>query len=245
VPQSLDSTEVNLNRRALVIMAKLPRPGAVKTRLGGVLTDTESAELYTAFLDDKVDSVCAVDGALPVLAFTPEEAAGWFAARYGSRIRLLAQRGGHLGERLASTASDLFAEGFSAVVLVDSDTPNLPRAYFSRALSALADGADAVLGPTCDGGYYLLGTTRFRPELFRDIHWSTPLVAGQTLAIAHQRRLSVRVLPSWYDIDTPADLDRLASDLRSAGLEPGFPRHTVQVLGRMISRSAGGTSLGR
>jgi uncharacterized protein len=219
-------------------MAKLPRAGAVKTRLRGRLTEAQAAALYAAFLDDKVDSVRALEGATPVIAFTPEGAADLFSERYGPELRLLAQRGTDLGERLANAAADLFADGFSAIALLDSDTPNLPTDYLSRTLSALTGGAEVVLGPTSDGGYYLIGMTRFMPELFRGIHWSTPSVAVETLAIARQLGVEAHVLPAWYDIDTPADLDRLADDLFASASGNRKPANTLRVMASIALQPA-------
>jgi len=220
-------------------MAKLPRPGAVKTRLRDSLSDSQCADLYQAFLDDKVDSVCALGGAVPVLAFTPVDAEHVFADRYGSRVRLLPQRGADLGERLANVAERLFGHGYAGVVLLDSDTPNLPAAHLATAVSILADSADLVLGPTHDGGYYLLGTRRFTPELFRGIAWSTSSVTGQTLAVARRLGLGVHVLPSWYDVDTPEDLARLSRDVRELTAGPGYPRHTAQALAAIQAAGRG------
>ena len=102
------------------------------------------------------------------------------------------------------------AEGFERVVLVDSDSPTLPGQILEDACQAL-DQHDVTLGPTSDGGYYLIGMHRFHAQLFEGITWSTPRVYAQTLAQA--TGLRVLELPEWFDVDVPADLERLRIDL--------------------------------
>jgi len=223
-------------RVALAIMAKYPAVGAVKTRLAPALTAAQCAELYAAFLADKVDTVCALEGVTPLIAFTPAEAEADFAATFGARAQLLAQHGCDLGERLMNVAGTLFAGGYSHVLLVDSDTPDLPVDRFDRALAALAGGAQVVLGPTRDGGYYMIGSSAPFPALFRGIEWSSPRVLSQTLAIARRAELQVELLAGWDDVDTPFDLSELVIRLRSAEPSaPGYPRRTADVLARICA----------
>jgi hypothetical protein len=133
---------------------------------------------------------------------------------------LLPQRGNGFGERLLRTAEDLFACGFSSVCLIDSDSPTTPTGAFVRAAEELAKSGDrVVLGPTEDGGYYLLGLNRRHKHLFKNISWSTAAVAQQTRERAKQLGLPVISLPTWYDVDEEVSLERLRRELFSPVVE--------------------------
>jgi hypothetical protein len=213
----------------LVVMAKEPRIGSVKTRLAAELGDAAALELYRAFLLDKVDQVRAVRGARAAVAFAPPDAAGRMRDLLGPDLELVPQRGADLGERLANVTKDLLAAGAPAVILVDSDTPTLPLELLEEAARAIASSeVDVVLGPASDGGYYLIGLRAARRELFEGVAWSTHRVLSQTLAAAEREGLRVHLLQSWYDVDEPADLDRLAAQLEdSSRFRPGFPARTA------------------
>lgn len=209
---------------AVAIMAKTPRPGAVKTRLCPPLSGAEAAELYRCFLLDKIEQVRALRNARPVIAYTPEEGRAFFEAA-ASDFLLLPQRGGDLGARLAGTFAALFAQGYAGALAIDSDTPTLPAEPLQQALDLLAGpAADVILGPCEDGGYYLIGLRRLHRELFEGIAWSTDRVLPETVRRAEALGLSVASLPAWLDIDTPEDLERLRDALARTQTE--LPRHT-------------------
>lgn len=201
---------------ALAIMAKAPRPGKVKTRLSPPLTPEQASELNSCFLRDTVDSLHAATLATPaewVISYTPvgEEAA--FRGILDGGALLISQRGDGFGERLLATAEDLFACGFSAVCLIDSDSPTVPTAEFIRAAELLlAPGRRAALGPSEDGGYYLIGLQRPEARLFEDITWSTGVVSAQTLKRAEEIQLPVELLREWYDVDDANSLARLNAE---------------------------------
>lgn len=212
---------------AVVVMAKEPIAGTVKTRLAGVLSGEQSAELYTAFLLDKIEQVKSVAGVTAYLAYSGARSA--FADLMD--IELIEQRGNDLGERLANVATDLASH--HGVLLVDSDTPNLPTSALAEAVAALGT-TDVVIGPAWDGGYYLVGMRRPSPDLFAGVSWSTGRVVAQTLRNTRKMSSTVHFLPSWYDVDTPADLSRLARDLaNSSSAAPGYPRRTAAFLSRL------------
>jgi rSAM/selenodomain-associated transferase 1 len=201
----------------VAIVAKTPRPGAVKTRLCPPLTPGEAAALHGAFLADTVELVAGLSGVRGALVFAPA-ADEVYAARLAPGFLRVAQRGADLGARLRHAFAALFAAGAPAVVASGADAPTLPAAYVAEALTRLAaPGTDVALGPTDDGGYYLVGTARPQPALFEDIAWSTPSVLVQTLARARTAGLGVALLPPWFDVDVPADLDRLDASLADAG----------------------------
>lgn len=203
---------------ALVIMVKQPAPGHVKTRLCPPLTPEQAAELYRCFLLDKMAQVRRVAAAGTYLAFTPLEAEEFFRHLAGDRFLLVPQEGGDLGERLGRLSQRLLATGHPGVVIIDSDTPSLPDHYLAEAVEQIGQaGSDAVFGPAADGGYYLVGLRSPAPALFEGITWSTPLVLEQTLVRAAGAGLRVHLLPSWFDVDTGNDLQRLVEDLARNG----------------------------
>ncbi len=226
---------------ALVIMVKQPTPGQVKTRLCPPLTRDQSAELYRCFLLDKMAQVRRVTAAAPYLAFTPKEAERFFRDLAGQTFSLVPQEGKDLGERLDHLSTRLLTAGHPGVLIIDSDTPNLPDHYLAEAVGRIADGpTDAIFGPAEDGGYYLVALRRPRPALFQDITWSTPVVLEQTLSQAAAAGLRVHLLPPWFDVDTARDLERLADDL---GKNDTLARHTLAFLQRSSLRRADGERL--
>jgi rSAM/selenodomain-associated transferase 1 len=216
---------------AVAIMAKAPRPGQVKTRLCPPLAPAEAAELSRCFLRDKIAQVRALPGAQPALAYTPAGARAEFEA-LAPGFTLVPQRGPGLGERIVHAIADLAALGHRGVVLTDTDTPTLPPGCLAEAVRVLeAAEADAVVGPTDDGGYYLIGLRAPAPALFDGVPWSTDAVLNRTLERARDLGLAVRLLPRWFDVDTGPELERLAKDLAAA--PDGEPRHTRRFLRRL------------
>jgi glycosyltransferase A (GT-A) superfamily protein (DUF2064 family) len=133
-----------------------------------------------------------------------------------------------IGDGLNQALERVLAAGHSPAMAFHSDGPTVPAAYLEQAIARLQE-ADVVLGPSEDGGYYLIGLKQARPELFRDIEWSTERVTAQTLARIHTLGLNGALLPSWYDVDRPADLDRLRVEL--ATLPAEVAPHTRRFLG--------------
>jgi hypothetical protein len=202
-----------LNTIAVAIMAKAPRPGAVKTRLCPPLLAAEAATLYRCFLLDKIDAVRALTRTRPVVAYTPDEARAEFAA-LAPDFTLVPQRGPDLGDRLHATLASLLAAGHPGAIAVDSDTPTLPREFLQRAVDCLTrPGPDVVLGPTEDGGYYLIGVRAAHRVLFDAVPWSTSTVLEVTLRQAAAAGLRSVCMPAWFDVDTPDDLRRLQTVL--------------------------------
>ena len=124
------------------------------------------------------------------------------------------QRGGNFGERLIAAVEDLFAVGFESVCLINSDSPTVTAASFAEATRALARPGDRlVLGPSDDGGYYLVGLKRMHRRIFEEIDWSTEKVFAQTMERAQETGLEVHLLPAGFDVDDRATLDRLCREL--------------------------------
>lgn len=211
----------------LGVFAKWPEPGRVKTRLG--LAADVAARAAEAFLRDTLGRGSAV-AARRVVVFAPADAADRFAGLVPPGWSCESQADGDLGDRLAAFFQRHLPTG-EAVVAIGSDSPTLPIGYVGQAVALLGD-ADVVLGPACDGGYYLVGVRGELPPLFDGIDWSTASVLAQTVAALSEPRWRVRLLPPWYDVDTPADWELLrghVAALRRAGVDPGVP-HTEAVL---------------
>lgn len=209
-------------RRVIAVMAKMPRAGEVKTRLCPPLTLEEAADLYHAFLLDRIEQVRSLHAASHAIAYAPADSRGFFEG-LAPDFALIPQRGGDLGRRLVAGFDQFFADGYAGALLTDSDTPTLPVAYLREALCLIASAdTDLVLGPSDDGGYYLIGLRAARPELFEDMPWSTPQVLPETVRRAYALGLRIAWLPPWFDVDTGPDLDRLEASLRTTAA----PRHT-------------------
>jgi rSAM/selenodomain-associated transferase 1 len=216
-------------RSAIAIMAKAPQPGQVKTRLCPPLSHREAAEFYQCLLLDKIAQVNALQGPAPAVSYSPADFRPLFEDLTPPHFMLLPQRGDDLGARIVFTFDQLFHQGYTQVVVIDSDTPTLPTAYLEQALRLITVREnDVVLGPTEDGGYYLVGLRRSYRELFDRMPWSTSQVFPETCRRSEQYGLTVACTECWYDVDTPEDLLRLRDSLDQN--QDGLARHTRQFL---------------
>ncbi|MBA2243131.1 MAG: TIGR04282 family arsenosugar biosynthesis glycosyltransferase [Chthoniobacterales bacterium] len=202
---------------ALAVMTKAPRPGEVKTRLTPPLTPEEAAALNICFLRDTTAAISAAvaDGrAAGIAAYTPVGAENAWAEILPGHFQLIAQRGDSFGERLVGALDDLLRVGFDSVCLIDSDSPTVPERAYAEAVQLLAQSGDRmVLGPTADGGYYLIGLKRLHRRVFEEIEWSTERVFPQTLERAAEIDLKVELLPDCFDVDDRTTLRRLCDEL--------------------------------
>ncbi|HEX2227952.1 MAG TPA: TIGR04282 family arsenosugar biosynthesis glycosyltransferase [Candidatus Binatia bacterium] len=194
---------------ALVVMTKAPRPGESKTRLVPPLTYEEAAALAEALLIDQLNHLTKLAGADVFVAFTPQNAAAFFRALVPARFCCFPQEGDDLGERMRQAFHYLLTRGFKRVLLIGSDLPPLPLETLHAAYASLSAGRNIVLGPTTDGGYYLIGMSRLFVDVFTGIHWSRPDVLARTLEKISRAKLSYELLPVCQDIDTPEDLAHL------------------------------------
>ncbi len=218
------------------VFGRIPRAGWVKTRLTRAHDPAWVAGLYRAFLADTLETCgrVASDGLWLFLAPEGEADRGTRAQALldlGARVRpeqRLGQQGQTLGARIADALLRMLARG--PAIVVGSDAPDLPAGRLREAFVALLDH-DLVLGPTADGGYYLIGTRAPVTDLLSGVEWSTPAVFEQTRARAAGKGWSTAVLAPWRDVDEPDDLDALHARLRgarAAGEPP--PRHTAEWL---------------
>ncbi|HEY3203386.1 MAG TPA: TIGR04282 family arsenosugar biosynthesis glycosyltransferase [Thermoanaerobaculia bacterium] len=218
---------------SLILFARAPEPGRVKTRLAVRLTERGAAALYRAFLEDAAHVYVDRTGWQSVLCADPHPSDPLLAAIFFGAWRREAQASGDLGERLRKAFEREFARGAPAAVAVGSDHPALTRKRLKEIFGELARGLDAVLIPAEDGGYCAIGLASCAPlaNVFEGIPWSSDAVCRITIARMENAGLRVKVLESAYDVDRPEDLDRLRRDLaqRDAASED-YPTATARVL---------------
>jgi uncharacterized protein len=208
---------------ALVVMAKAPVSGAVKSRLVPPLTEDEAAELNRCFIRDLCASIEAAAAMVAsesdarvtgMIAYTPVGMESAFDGLLPASFRLIAQRGDGLTERLINVADYLFGAGYETVALMNSDSPTIPASILASAATNLARPGDRIaIAGADDGGYCLIGLKRPHWRIFEDIAWSTAAVFAQTLERVVELGLEAVQLPSWYDVDDAASLRRLAGEL--------------------------------
>src|SRR5882757_10256986 len=245
---------------ALAVMTKAPRAGRVKTRLVPPLTPEEAAELNKCFLRDTaaaISSVCSgglrrpnadntqlLPGAQkappqcgPVAVYTPVGAESAYNDVLPADFSLLPQRGDKFGERLYLAVEDLFKCGFDSLCLIDSDSPTVPAENFEQAVELLSAGEDrVVLGPSDDGGYYLIGVKKPHRHLFEQIDWSTKRVLNQTMQRATEIGIESKLLPTGYDVDDGASLRRLCDELLGEKGDTSVAPITRKFLARLVAQ---------
>jgi len=196
-------------KKALIIFAKRPVPGRVKTRLSPPLTPEQAAELYRCMLEDILAKTATLAGVDKRIFYEPDEDAATFFSGIAAGMTCAPQAGIDLGERMANAFGQLLAEGYGRVAIIGTDLPDLPLARVEEAFGLLeSGGVDAVFGPSEDGGYYLLAMGELHGELFRDVPWSTGEVLEKSLERAKEAGVRVALLPVWHDVDTADDLHR-------------------------------------
>jgi rSAM/selenodomain-associated transferase 1 len=226
----------------IAIMAKASAPGRTKTRLVPPLTAEQAAALNTAFLRDIADNLLAAgrQGSIAgYAAFAPRGSEDFFRRMLPAGIGLIDAGWPGFGDCLLRTIEALLARGHRSAVVLKSDSPTLPTAFLLETAEMLArPGERVVLGPSADGGYYLLGIKTAHRRLFEDIAWSTAQVAAQTCERARELELDVHTLPVWYDVDDLDGLHRLHGEIRSLAVRrdarwPTYPAATAALLQRL------------
>ena len=201
-------------------MTKAPRAGTVKTRLQPPLTPAEAAELNICFLRDIAGAISEVgEHVRGVGVFTPPGSEKEYEGVLPSHFDLIPQHGDGFGERLTNATDDLLHVGFHSCCLISSDSPTATVGAFREAVRQLQDADDRiVVGPSDDGGYYLIGMKKLYRHLFQDIDWSTNRVFAQTVERANEIGLEVHVLPKCFDVDDRVALQRLCNELLGESL---------------------------
>lgn len=209
----------------LVIMAKAPRPGMVKTRLTSTLAVEAVAEFYRCLLEDTLDLARSLSD-VDVAIMCPDSDVNDLTQLAGAGARVVAQKGQGLAAGLTSVFANFATESHRRTIAFNSDSPHLPRSVLEEAFETLASH-DVVVGPTHDGGYYLVGAQASHPTLFANDGMGTSSAFERLLGRARSLELSVGLAPYFYDIDVADDLTRLAAELR---LAPARAPRTAQWL---------------
>ena len=240
---------------AIAVMAKASIAGRTKTRLVPPLSWEEAAGLNTAFLRDVAENVLSAAALADItgwMAYAPAGSEAFFRAHLPASIGLLETAKPDLGACLLHAASSLLDAGHSAVCLLNSDSPTLPVDCLVAAAAALAAPGDrVVLGPSTDGGYYLIGIKQTHRALFENADWSTERVFSQTLARCAEANLPVLELPAWYDVDDPEALLVLIAEVidakpfRSFGSEATAATQTRRYLSALLEGADLAPRLGR
>lgn len=219
-----------MKRRALIVFAKEPQAGKVKTRLCPPLTHEEASDLYRAFLKDSFEQYSRLSAAIDmdVWAFVAQGRQFFDEFLTGLNIKNIAvQTGNDLGEKMYRAFQEIFDQGYHHAVVIGTDHPTLPDAMIHEAFEQL-ERYDGVIGPASDGGYYLLGIKQLQKAYFTEIAWSTGRVYETTQARFDRLRETCFRLPEWYDVDDIASLERMANEIcNGRGI---IPKHTQAVL---------------
>jgi rSAM/selenodomain-associated transferase 1 len=239
---------------ALAVMTKAPQAGRVKTRLIPPLTPEEAADLNKCFLRDTATAISNACSGGPrpskappahraprqscgIAVYTPVGAESAYNDILPADFSLLPQRGEQFGERLYFAIVDLLECGFSSVCLIDSDSPTVPAENYASAVELVSTREDClVLGPSEDGGYYLIGVKKPHRQLFEQIDWSTERVFEQTMQRANEIGLEVKLLPTGYDIDDDASLRRLRDELLADTASNDIAPYTREFLAKLAAQ---------
>ncbi len=205
---ALRASETGAGRLTIIIFARAPVPGKVKTRLIPAVGAKMASALAHAFNLDALRKVSALRQRLVVCGLGRKSYFERLASPYEALI--VGQASGDLGRRMAKALEPWCREG---AILLGTDTPSLPPDHLKRAIELLSI-APVVIGPSFDGGYYLIGVRGPLPDIFEKMEWGTETVLENTLSRLRSRSVPFELAPPWYDIDTKDDLERLVADLR-------------------------------
>jgi len=197
--------------QALILFAKDPVAGQVKTRLSSLLDNSTTLSLYHHFLRDSIEKICSVAGVDRFIGIASDPQTGYFEdVSQRHPVQLFVQEGDSLGERMRRAFENRFKEGYERVVIIGADSPTLPTAYIEQALQSQKE---VVIGPSTDGGYYLIGMQGKVTDVFESVSWGTDQVLSETLNVLKDQRAEAELLPVWYDVDLPEDLRFLKTHL--------------------------------
>jgi uncharacterized protein len=218
---------MTMTKRCLIMLARYPEPGVVKTRLAADLGDEFTAALYGSFVADLLARLASEDYHLRV-AVSPAARTRDMARRFGGPAGYHGQAEGDLGARMKSEFLRAFADDFATAVLIGSDCPDLDRTIVQDTFRALEQGCHAAIGPARDGGYYLIGFRRetILPRFFAGMAWGADSIFAETLQLLRERSYWTHLAPAWRDVDTSDDLRALVE--RSRG-KP-FARSRTMIL---------------
>lgn len=195
-----------MDDRCLLFFIKNPEKGNVKTRLASAMGDDKAVKLYKRFLLEMLSTLNR-GTFLFYLCFYPEHSLKDLKHWLGDHYLYTPQNGENLGERMKNGFAEAFAMSFKRVVLIGSDIPDLPLEFIEEAFTSLKEN-DAVIGPSIDGGYYLIGFSdkSFSPQVFEGVPWGQETVFKKTMKLLEREGKTVHTLQPWRDIDTIKDL---------------------------------------
>lgn len=209
-------------KNTLIVFAKKPQAGEVKTRLVPPLTSNEAKELYSCFLKDALIQYTRLAAELNIKIFlfvTPDNSMGYFGDFLKDipeinasklRMTIMAQSGYDLGEKIFNAFTYAFSENYAQAVIIGTDHPTLPDDYIVQAFAELGKGTtDCVIGPVEDGGFYLLGLKEVKNEYFKNVPWSSSKVFDLTVDNLNRAKKTVHTLPGWYDVDDKESLSKI------------------------------------
>lgn len=199
-------------KRSIIIMAKVPIAGKVKTRLEPHFSPEQCAPLAAAFLQDaaaKAKKVCEN----VILSYSPAEEINALKRILPSQSIFIEQTGRNLGEKMFNAFRFAFERNLDSIVMIGTDSPTVPADFIEQAFEFLELETDVVLGSAEDGGFYLIGLRALRQEIFENVEWSSRKTFEQVFRNVMNLNLRLREVPSWYDVDEPKDLEKLRREL--------------------------------
>ena len=199
-------------KRTIIIMAKVPSAGNVKTRLQPFLSSDECTALSKAFLQDAVTKAKTVCENV-ILAYSPPAEINALKKILPSQNTFIEQTGKDLGEKMFNAFKFVFEDQTDAVVMIGTDSPTFPIDYIEQAFEFLETNSDVVLGKTEDGGFYLIGLRKLPERIFENVAWSSPETFEQIFENIHRLKLHLREVPSWYDVDEREDFEKLQREI--------------------------------
>ncbi len=220
-------------KRVLLVFVKDPVPGTVKTRLCPEFSPGQAAALCKAMAEDLLAAHAECEAHDTIVCFSPPESLDRMKAWLGEEAALVCQQGDDLGARMRNALKRAFDGEYEQAVMVGSDCPFIGEADIESAFEAL-DSVDLVIGPSEDGGYYLLGSSSFQAAPFEGINWGSETVLRETMERIEHARLSCRLLGMKYDIDSWVDAERLYSARGEAATEHAA-RNTIKVLASILA----------
>ena len=203
-------------RAALLFFVKSPEPGKVKTRLGADLGHEAACRLYSCFAADML-AQASKTGMKIIIFFAPREKESQVCNWLGGDYEYSPQEGADLGDRMKNAFSRVFLSGADKAILMGSDIPGLPASVMIDAEEKL-DHSQCVMGPSADGGYYLIGFTKdgFAPRVFHGPEWGESSVASQTMAMLAAEKIKYSLVRQWRDVDDLSDLIALYNELKTS-----------------------------
>lgn len=201
------------SKNAVILFAKDPVPGQVKTRLQTVWDSETTCQFYLHILKNSIDKIQGLERVDRFVGVYPSRGSGYFDdIAFSKEWTVFEQEGGDLGARMANAFRRRFEEGYQKVVILGADSPTLPPAFIEQALNS---ERGIVLGPSTDGGYYLIGMKGQVAPVFNQVDWGTERVLSQTIQRLKEADLQPELLPVWYDVDRPEDVRFLKTHLEA------------------------------